>query len=212
MGEGGAHVVAATTFQGRETIAWITAGAIRWPDRCACCGAPPEGTARLESGPSVVGEYPICAGCRRHAAMDTRVVVLSAVLAIAAVGSAYCGGWGITLGRRVGATVMVLLVCLVLAYLGFAWLLSRMLCRVGMDCPDSGWPVEVRTVAGSSAVLGTGSERSDERELRAWSEAKVKEAGDGGLCLSFRSPAYAADFLAAHGGDPAATGHIEMRM
>jgi len=201
MSEGKGAAAGAADFKGWYVVVWLTPGGLEWPRRCACCLRRPETSQTIEEGSKLIGHYPICRVCRRHAKADDVAMGVSITIAALVV----VGGWialGLSVMYRVGIQLVLMLLAFALITGATYCLMGLFFRNKGVRCPDEGWPVETYRPAGFGSVLGDDAERTDEKNLREWCSRAAGELGSGAYALQLLNYDYAREFIRTNGGDP----------
>lgn len=203
MSDGKGAAAGAADFKGWYVVVWLTPGALEWPRRCACCSRlRPETCQTIEEDSRLIGQYPICRVCRRHAKADD--VAMGVSIAIGAL--VVIGGWialfGLSVMYRIGIQLVLMFFAFALITGAIYWLVGFFFRAKGARCPDEGWPVETYQSAGFGGLLGEDAERTDEKTLREWCSHAAAELGSDAYALQLRNYDYAREFIRANGGDP----------
>ena len=192
----------AVDFKDWYIVVSLTAGALQWPRRCACCLRRPETTGVAEKDGELIARYPICRRCFRHAKMDDSAITVSLAVGVLTVGGGWIALFGFSVMLWIGLQLILMLFAAMLVSGAVYWLLGMFVGTKLARCPDEGWPVEAYGHSGFGEMLGKDAERTDEKDLRLWCTQAAELLGAGAYALKLRNYEYAREFIQANGGDP----------
>ena len=205
-----ATAAAAVDYKSWYIVVWLTPGILEWPKGCACCRRMAETTGEAcDDDERVMARYPICRRCHRHAKLDDTAMSISmAVGALVTV-----GGWIAVFGFSVLGWIVLQLVLMAFAFVivtgSVYWFLGFFFSAKRSHCPDDGWPVATYRPSGFAEMLEKDAERTDEKNLRLWSEEAAKTSETGAHALLLRNNHYAREFIRANDGEASGIRKIE---
>ena len=191
----------AVDFKGWYIVVWLTAGALQWPRRCACCLRMPETTGTVEKDGAVIARYPICRRCFRHAKTDDVAMAVSLAVGVLTIGGGWIALFGFSIMVWIGLQLILMLFAVVLVTVAVYWFIGLFVGSKLARCPDEGWPVEAYAQAGLGGMLGKDAERTDEKNLRLWCTQAATELGTDAYTLQLRNGEYARELIQLNGGD-----------
>ncbi len=183
-------------------VVCLTAGALQWPRRCACCLRRPETKGAAEKDGELMARYPICRRCFRHAKMDDTALAVSIAFGILTVGGGWIALFGFSIMLWIGLQIALMLIATVLVAGAVYWLIGLFVGTKRAQCPDEGWPVEIYAPVDLTDVLGKDAERTDEKNLRLWCTQTAEQLGADAYTLQLRNYEFAREFIQMNGGDP----------
>ena len=192
----------ARDFKGWYIVVCLTAGALQWPRRCACCLRRPETTGAAEKDGKLIARYPICRRCFRHAKLDDIAIAVSIAVGVLTIGGGWIALFGFSIMLWIVLQIVLMLMATVLVTGAVYWLLGLFVGTKLTRCPDEGWPVEAYAQAGFGDVVGKDAERTDEKDLRLWCTQAAEQLGADAYALQLRNYEFAREFIQMNGGDP----------